>query len=427
MVTEVKKMKPADSAGEDQTLLNNDYDDADNDAAENNSGDCGGDNTTENADGNDNHVTGDDENNTEVEPPKKKAKKDPKPSNTVAKKKAKKGRPTHHMHREFDQKFISKPPPPPPPPVDNPYYQQFVRDYWKNLHSSRVKEIMEGEREECAMEGTPTYEAIASVGAMGMFPPMPPMKGLMQSNVGVKSMALDSNFPFAIETMPPTNPTKVVLNSNITRSKFEYPRNNTRHKTYFFCSPNDSHHLSDLMCYFRSRIVELFLANEKDVSASFKTKSGKSKKNLKDIVALNQVGIRCVYCAKYPIKDRSHRSESFLRSVSSIHALMENMQLHCEACPAVPAKVLKEFRGLNSNRPNLESPKNYVETWCRKVGLVDVEKVHDEKGQCTIWGVRLRDDHQLVHRGASTSYIKTLFVPPEKMKLQREKKWMKKW
>ena len=106
-------------------------------------------------------------------------------------------------------------------------------------------------------------------------------------------------------------------------------------------SPADNEHLNQLHCFVR-RNVELFAASEEDIAAP-----APGRKNR---VGLGQVGIRCIHCAKLPIKERVKRAVCYPPSVGGIYHSVSNMKFdHFALCRGLPAKDREEFALLKSN------------------------------------------------------------------------------
>jgi len=141
--------------------------------------------------------------------------------------------------------------------------------------------------------------------------------------------------------------------------------NNTDRPTFSLALPTDSQSLSDQQCYVRTHLVELFLASESDVSA----RRGRQNINL------NQVGLRCVYCAKLKLCDRAKRSVAYPSTISRIYQSVMDMKrfLHFENCTAIPGTVLRLYKSLDTTTKAEENPQIYWDKSARELGLVDIE------------------------------------------------------
>lgn len=144
--------------------------------------------------------------------------------------------------------------------------------------------------------------------------------------------------------------------------------NNTDRETFKLASPHDGQSLSDRQCYVRSHFVELFVAKDSDVSS--RHSRGAQKLNL------NQVGMRCAYCAKLKPRDRAERAVCYPSSISRIYQTVADMQrFHFESCTAIPPSVLRVYKSLKTTRPRgMGSPQSYWDKSAREMGLIDSEK-----------------------------------------------------
>ena len=80
-------------------------------------------------------------------------------------------------------------------------------------------------------------------------------------------------------------------------------------------SESDSQYLAPIHCFVR-RHVEVFAANEQDLATPA---PGRKKP-----IALGQVGLRCIHCARLPVKDRVKRAVCFPPSVSGCYHAVSN-------------------------------------------------------------------------------------------------------
>ncbi|KAL7518985.1 hypothetical protein ACHAWX_003780 [Stephanocyclus meneghinianus] len=158
----------------------------------------------------------------------------------------------------------------------------------------------------------------------------------------------------------------------------EYAHNTDR-PTFSLAQPLDGQSLSDRQCYVRTHFVELFVATEADVSARHSRGAQK--------LHLNQVGLRCAYCAKLKPRDRAERAVCYPSSISRIYQTVADMQrFHFEACSAIPATVLRVYKSLKTTRPRgVGSPQSYWDKSARELGLMDTE-----------FGIMLKDGGAMV-------------------------------
>ena len=80
----------------------------------------------------------------------------------------------------------------------------------------------------------------------------------------------------------------------------EYAVNDDR-ETYLLTTDKDKDSLSDRQCYVRSHFVEVFVANNADMTA--RHSRGAQKLNE------DQIGLRCAYCVKLKPRDRAKKGK----------------------------------------------------------------------------------------------------------------------
>jgi len=125
--------------------------------------------------------------------------------------------------------------------------------------------------------------------------------------------------------------------------------------------------LSPFLCFLRSQCIEMFRA--KDVDVSYR-RSAKTK------VEINQIGIRCRFCAHKPYKSRGKRSSSFPSSVSRIYQSVTMMiREHFHSCSEFPQEVRKRYCTLKgeTKKGELESKRYWAQS-AAKMGMTDTEK-----------------------------------------------------
>jgi hypothetical protein len=106
-------------------------------------------------------------------------------------------------------------------------------------------------------------------------------------------------------------------------------------------SEMDKHYLAPIHCFVR-RHVEVFAATQQDIAAPA---PGRKKP-----IALGQVGLRCVHCAKLPVKERVKRAICYPPSVSGVYHAVSNMKFdHFKLCRGMPKEARDEFQGLASS------------------------------------------------------------------------------
>jgi len=125
--------------------------------------------------------------------------------------------------------------------------------------------------------------------------------------------------------------------------------------------------LSPFLCFLRSHCIEVFDAKAVDVTYR---RSAKTK------VEINQVGIRCRFCAHKPYQSRGKRSSSFPSSMSRIYQSVTMMiREHFHNCAEFPPEVRKSYLALKgeTTRGELESKRYWVQS-AKKLGMRDTEE-----------------------------------------------------
>lgn len=125
--------------------------------------------------------------------------------------------------------------------------------------------------------------------------------------------------------------------------------------------------LSPFLCFLRSQCIEMFRA--KDVDVSYR-RSAKTK------VEINQIGIRCRFCAHKPYQSRGKRSSSFPSSVSRIYQSVTMMiREHFHSCSEFPEEVRNRYCALKNEttKGELESKRYWAQS-ASKLGMADTEK-----------------------------------------------------
>jgi hypothetical protein len=120
------------------------------------------------------------------------------------------------------------------------------------------------------------------------------------------------------------------------------------HEPVLLSLPSDADYLNDLHCFVRQH-VEFFAATKDDAAAPAPGR--------KTRVMMNQVGIRCVHCAKLPLKDRVKRAVCYPPTLSAIYHSVSNMKFdHFSNCKGLPPAEQVRFAVLRTS--------------CRRRGIV---------------------------------------------------------
>jgi hypothetical protein len=125
----------------------------------------------------------------------------------------------------------------------------------------------------------------------------------------------------------------------------------------------DSIWLSDFLCFLRRECCEVFTAAEKDVQERRKSKQ----------INLNQVGIRCRFCAHLPHNIRVGRSSCFPSSVDRIYQSVTMMiREHFPICDQFPDDVRRKYIYLkkSTKKGEMESKAHWKRA-ARELGMVD--------------------------------------------------------
>jgi hypothetical protein len=129
---------------------------------------------------------------------------------------------------------------------------------------------------------------------------------------------------------------------------------------------DDPHWLSEMECFARSDLVEIFSYSHKDELEGY---GGRKEPSA------NQVGIRCVYCKNLEPATRPNGCVNFPESLSLISTKMADIiRLHFPSCPAVAddaRRTFKSLRGFDAKVATDDSHQYWVDA-ARDVGLANV-------------------------------------------------------
>jgi len=121
--------------------------------------------------------------------------------------------------------------------------------------------------------------------------------------------------------------------------------------------------LSDFFSFLRKECVEVFEASSQLV---------KERNRYKQIF-LNQVGIRCRFCAHLPYSQRGKRSCSFPQTQCRIYQSVTMMiRDHFRVCKEMPSDIRKEYdeKKAETRRGELEARQYWTDS-SKRLGLVD--------------------------------------------------------
>jgi hypothetical protein len=131
-------------------------------------------------------------------------------------------------------------------------------------------------------------------------------------------------------------------------------------------SEEDQNWLSEMLCFVRADILEVFRASDEDI------RSRNSSKGIR----LGQVGIRCRYCAHLPKGSRAGRSASFPSSLDRIYqSLTMMLRDHFAKCTSIPRDIQDKF--IRLKRKTTQGATDSKLFWvhsAKKMGLMDLEE-----------------------------------------------------
>jgi hypothetical protein len=140
---------------------------------------------------------------------------------------------------------------------------------------------------------------------------------------------------------------------------------------------DDSNWLSELQCFTRSDLIEVFSWNEKDELEGY---SGRKEP------ANGQVGIRCVFCKTLDDSDKPSGCIAFPEDLESIPTKVgELLRLHFKSCPAMPDDQKDTFKSLRNFGPKVDESQEYWVDSARDIGLADIPPHNG-------WGITFRKD-----------------------------------
>lgn len=140
---------------------------------------------------------------------------------------------------------------------------------------------------------------------------------------------------------------------------------------------DDSNWLSELQCFSRSDLIEVFSWNEKDELEGYSGRKEPSN---------GQVGIRCVFCKTLDDSDKPSGCIAFPEDLESIPTKVgELLRLHFKSCPAMPDDKKDTFKSLRNFGPKVDESQEYWVDSARDIGLADIPPHNG-------WGITFRRD-----------------------------------
>lgn len=147
---------------------------------------------------------------------------------------------------------------------------------------------------------------------------------------------------------------------------------------------DDPHWLSEMECFARKDLVEVFSLSEKEELDGY---GGRKEP------AEGQVGIRCVFCKTMDSADRPNGCVSFPDALSTIHTKVADMiRLHFPGCPSMPddaRQTFKSLRGFDAKVASDDSQQYWVDS-ARDIGLGNIPPAGSNTAGA--WGITFRRD-----------------------------------
>lgn len=128
----------------------------------------------------------------------------------------------------------------------------------------------------------------------------------------------------------------------------------------------DPNWLSELQSFVRGELLEVCWASREDVAV----------RNASKKVSLDQVGIRCRYCAHKPPGSRAQRSSAFPSSIPQLYQSFTMMlRDHFDSCTCIPTEVMEQYLSFKSSTcQGATEAKKYWSYSAAKLGMVDTEE-----------------------------------------------------
>lgn len=258
--------------------------------------------------------------------------------------------PMHWMHQPPRQRVMVAsgfmPPPPPPHPMapSSPNSNQWICDFCNVASFATYQEACIHE-ETCSVR----CHMLPARRAPMWHPPFPPTS---------HARIVSPRHPVASMEVPPVPAMTPALPSASSREWF-------KGATSLEIPETDADWLSELNCYIRKVCVEAFSATEDQIIRT--TKRGR--------IGVDQVGIRCRFCAHRPAEERTVAAASFPASVAGIYESVKRWQrVHMEVCRDIPAEVHEVLGQISSVNVWIPTTRQYWVDSARALGMVDTEE-----------------------------------------------------
>lgn len=145
---------------------------------------------------------------------------------------------------------------------------------------------------------------------------------------------------------------------------------------------DDSNWLSEMECFARSELVEVFTLSKDELNDNAGRKEPSE----------GQVGIRCTFCKSLDPSERPASFAALPDTLSSIHTKVTDMiRLHFPNCPAMPddaRATFKSYKGFDAKVANDDSQQYWVDA-ARDIGLMNIPP---DECDTNSWGITFRRD-----------------------------------
>jgi len=177
-----------------------------------------------------------------------------------------------------------------------------------------------------------------------------------------------------------------------------------------FSIDEDPNWLSNFQCLIRSEILELFRVSQRGIKVRNAAKS----------LSVNQVGIRCRFCAHLQHGTRANRASCFPSKIDKIYQSFTMMlREHFPSCSEIPEDTKRRFTQLQEmNAQGASNAKGYWEHAAKKKGLVDVAGSNG-RGGIYVFEVSIANAASIPPFGSSSTFSEPAIPIPLVSKLDR--------
>lgn len=144
---------------------------------------------------------------------------------------------------------------------------------------------------------------------------------------------------------------------------------------------DDHHWLSEMECFARSELVEVF---------TYRYNFSLTGYGGRKLPSEGQVGVRCVYCKDLEPDDRPNGCVHFPDSIVSLHSKVSDMvRLHFPSCPSLPDRVRQRFKSLRGFDAKVSTDDSY-HYWIDAASDIGLSNL--STGGSDTWGITFRRD-----------------------------------